>query len=239
MRVELKKNGQELPQTVRILDYEKNGDCAAGTGAFIEQQAIRLKYSVDQIGEILLQTEKSALVAGRCSVFAKTDMVHAQQKGYPPPAILRGLCEAVVRNFKSTVCKGKEILPTVAFVGGLALNPGVVAALKQIFNLTNGSFIIPPFAASTGAIGCALLARNRVNTQNRSSLRLDIPIKPTDTSANLQLHTHSRLAPLSTDRVVFLRNHEAAHPSNPISTPINVYLGIDIGSVSTNRFQHE
>lgn len=42
MRVELKKNGQELPQTVRILDYEKNGDCAAGTGAFIEQQAIRL-----------------------------------------------------------------------------------------------------------------------------------------------------------------------------------------------------
>ncbi len=234
MKVEVKENGQKSQIVVWILDYEKNGDCAAGTGAFFEQQATRLKYSVDQIGDIISQAEKSALIAGRCSVFAKTDMIHAQQKGYSPPAILRGLCEAVTRNFKSSVCKGKDISPPVALVGGMALNSGVVASIRQIFGLIDGSLVIPPFPASMGAIGCALITRNRNLNGDHKSIRIDLPDVSVDVPKRLGPQVIPRLAPLSTEQVVFLRNHITPKVSSGISDPIDVYLGIDIGSISTN-----
>lgn len=232
MRIEV--NSQQL---VRIVDYEKNGDCAAGTGAFIEQQAARLKYSLEEVGEAVLQAEKAALIAGRCSVFAKTDMVHAQQKGYSPPAILRGLCEAVVRNFKSSVCKGKQIPPKVLFAGGLALNKGVVAALRQVFELDGESLIIPPFPAAIGAIGCALIERKRQEVASLESVpeRQIIAAPWGPHRANTVKHVNpGRLSPLSTDNVLFLRDRVVPYSFEGKALPVDVYLGIDVGSVSTN-----
>jgi len=224
-------------QAVRILDYEQNGDCASGTGAFIEQQAARLKYSLEEVGDAVLRAEKAALIAGRCSVFAKTDMVHAQQKGYSPPAILRGLCEAVVRNFKSSVCKGKQILPKVLFAGGLALNRGVVEAVRQIFELDGESLIIPPFPASMGAIGCALIERNRQAACNVESVsRTQIHIAPRDLYLvnTAKPVNAARLPTLSTDNVSFLRDRIVPYSFEGKALPVDVYLGIDVGSVSTN-----
>ncbi|MEA2064047.1 MAG: BadF/BadG/BcrA/BcrD ATPase family protein, partial [Gemmatimonadota bacterium] len=103
---------------VGIADYQTNGDCAAGTGGFLDQQALRLRFSVDQIGGIVSATGRAPKIAGRCSVFAKSDMIHAQQKGFTPEEILKGLCEAVARNFKSAISRGKKIEPEVAFIGG-------------------------------------------------------------------------------------------------------------------------
>src|SRR5665811_2616443 len=80
----------------RQADYQTNGDCAAGTGSFMDQQASRLLYSIEDVGEVVLQAGKAASIAGRCSVFAKSDMIHAQQKGYEPPEVLKGLCSAVI-----------------------------------------------------------------------------------------------------------------------------------------------
>ena len=65
---------------VSIHDYERNGDCAAGTGSFLDQQAWRLHYSVEEIGVLVQQSDHAAHIAGRCSVFAKSDMIHAQQR---------------------------------------------------------------------------------------------------------------------------------------------------------------
>jgi activator of 2-hydroxyglutaryl-CoA dehydratase len=81
-----------------IVDYQSSGDCAAGTGSFIDQQASRLRYTVEEVGAAACGASCAARVAGRCSVFAKTDMIHAQQKGYSTEQILRGLCEAVARS---------------------------------------------------------------------------------------------------------------------------------------------
>jgi len=94
-----------------IVDYQTNGDCAAGTGSFLDQQAGRLQYEIEEVGKIARATDRSAKIAGRCSVFAKSDMIHAQQKGYQPPEVLRGLCETVARNFRSAVAKGKPPPP--------------------------------------------------------------------------------------------------------------------------------
>ena len=140
-----------------IVDYQTNGDCAAGTGSFMDQQASRLLYDIEDVGDIVLEAGKPASIAGRCSVFAKSDMIHAQQKGYEPPEVLRGLCDAVMRNFKGTIAKGKVIDPPVAFIGGVAANEGAVRSLREAFGLDDGQLFVPEYHASMGAIGAALI----------------------------------------------------------------------------------
>ena len=140
-----------------ITDYQTNGDCAAGTGSFMDQQASRLLYDIEDVGDIVLDAGKAASIAGRCSVFAKSDMIHAQQKGYQPPEVLRGLCDAVMRNFKGTIAKGKVVEPPVAFIGGVAANDGAVRSLRESFGLEDGQLFIPEYHASMGAIGAALI----------------------------------------------------------------------------------
>jgi activator of 2-hydroxyglutaryl-CoA dehydratase len=118
-----------------IVDYSTNGDCAAGTGAFLDQQAGRLNFTVEQIGDVVAEAERAAQIAGRCSVFAKSDMIHAQQKGYLPPEVLRGLCEAVATNFKSAVIKGRVIEAPAVLLGGVSANCAVVSALRGALEL--------------------------------------------------------------------------------------------------------
>jgi hypothetical protein len=93
-----------------IVDYQTSGECAAGTGSFIDQQATRLRYTIEEVGPAVCGASCAARIAGRCSVFAKTDMIHAQQKGYSTEQILRGLCDAVARNFKSSLVKGRAVV---------------------------------------------------------------------------------------------------------------------------------
>ena len=126
-----------------IVDYSSNGDCAAGTGAFLDQQAARLQYAVEDIATIVAGAERAAQIAGRCSVFAKSDMIHAQQKGFKPPEVLRGLCNAVATNFKSAVVKGRPVEPPVVFVGGVAANSAVVAALRETLALGENELCVP------------------------------------------------------------------------------------------------
>src|SRR5208283_3767566 len=140
-----------------ILDYSSSGDCAAGTGSFIDQQASRLRYSVEEVGHAVCGASCSARVAGRCSVFAKSDMIHAQQKGYTTDQILRGLCDAVARNFKSAIVKGRAVVAPVAFIGGVALNAGISNALRESFKLGENDLVIPSLYAWFGAAGAAML----------------------------------------------------------------------------------
>ncbi len=85
-------------------------------------------------------------------------MIHAQQKGYQPPEVLKGLCNAVVRNYRSTITKGKDIGERVAFIGGVAANTGAVAAMREAFETDAEHLIVPAYYAWMGAIGSALTA---------------------------------------------------------------------------------
>ncbi len=154
--VRLEPAGREAALTIR--DYDTNGDCAAGTGSFIDQQAHRMKIEVETIGEMVGQAASAARIAGRCSVFAKTDMIHAQQKGYSPEEILKGLCEAVARNFKSNINKGKDPVPVVALVGGLFANSGVVRAVRDVFGFEENMTVRPAGFAHMSAFGAAMAA---------------------------------------------------------------------------------
>ena len=106
-----------VSQGVRIEDFSMNAACAAGTGSFLDQQASRLHLTIEEFSAIALKSRTPPRVAGRCSVFAKSDMIHLQQSATPDYDIVAGLCFAMARNFKATVGKGKEV-PHAAFVSG-------------------------------------------------------------------------------------------------------------------------
>ena len=100
-----------------VTDFAMNTVCAAGTGSFLDHQAARLGIPIEKFGEIALRSNHPVHIAGRCSVFAESDMVHKQQVGYSTEDIIAGLCDALVRNYLNNVGKGKDIRPPVVFQG--------------------------------------------------------------------------------------------------------------------------
>lgn len=108
-----------------VVDFAMNSVCAAGTGSFLDRQALRLGIDISEFGDLAGHSKAPVRIAGRCAVFAESDMIHKQQLGHNQEDIARGLCEALVRNYLNNVGKGKEILDTVVFQGGVAANAGI------------------------------------------------------------------------------------------------------------------
>jgi predicted CoA-substrate-specific enzyme activase len=215
-------------EAFRIKDYDANGDCAAGTGSFIDQQANRMRLAVEEIGEMVVRAATSARIAGRCSVFAKSDMIHAQQKGFSPEEILKGLCEAVARNFKSSINKGKDPVPKVVLAGGLFANQGVVRAVCDAFGFASGDVVLSPGFAHLSAIGAALAA-SEIPAPERKAVHAEISVSEGGKEFRKIFPSWPSL---STENVVFLRDRVAPPPL--LEGKPEVFLGIDIGSVSTN-----
>lgn len=142
-----------------IRDFAMNTVCAAGTGSFLDQQAARLGIPIADFGSLAIKARVPVRIAGRCTVFAESDMIHKQQAGYALPDIVAGLCDAMVRNYLNNVAKGKELRPTIVFQGGVAANIGMRKAFERTLQQ---EVIVPPHFDVMGAIGAALLARDEV-----------------------------------------------------------------------------
>lgn len=144
-----------------VVDFAMNTVCAAGTGSFLDQQASRLNIEIESFGALALQSQNPTAIAGRCAVFAESDMIHKQQLGHPLADIAAGLCEALVRNYLSNVGKGKEILPAVLFQGGVAANQGMRWAFQKAIQQ---EIFIPEHFDVMGALGASLLVRDQYVT---------------------------------------------------------------------------
>lgn len=217
---------------LRVVDYEVNGECAAGTGLFFDQQVERIEVRVEEVGNLVREAKRCASIAGRCSVFAKTDMIHAQQRGFTPPEILKGLCEAVVRNFKGTVVKGKPIQSQVALIGGMSCNQGIVDAFRSVFEFQDGHFFVPEIGLWIGAIGVAYIGFRQSESDSKGfhHIHLEEPHTQIKVSSP-QEYPYTR--PLSLEKAVLLRDRVV--PFQFCSEePVSAFLGLDIGSVSTN-----
>ncbi|WP_085930975.1 acyl-CoA dehydratase activase [Desulfosporosinus sp. OT] len=141
-----------------VSDFAMNTVCAAGTGSFLDQQAARLSIPIEEFGSLALQAKHPVQIAGRCSVFAESDMIHKQQLGHPLPDILAGLCQAMVRNYLNNVGKNKDIRGPIFFQGGVAANPGICKAFE---NELGQSIIVPEHYDVMGALGAAYLAQEK------------------------------------------------------------------------------
>lgn len=147
-----------------IADFAMNTVCAAGTGSFLDQQAARLGLPIEEFGEIALRSTTPVRIAGRCTVFAESDMVHKQQLGYRQEDIIYGLCQALVRNYLNNVGRGKQIKPVVVFQGGVAANAGIRRAFEEALNT---EVVVPPHFGCMGALGVAMLAQEEMASRRR------------------------------------------------------------------------
>lgn len=138
-----------------VADFAMNLVCAAGTGSFLDSQAMRLGIPIPELSERAARSTSPTAIAGRCTVFAESDMIHKQQTGHLQEDILMGLCLAMARNFLSNVCAGKEILPPVVLQGGVSANLGIRRAFRELLNVEP---IIPQHHMVMGAFGAALMA---------------------------------------------------------------------------------
>ncbi|HWQ78527.1 MAG TPA: acyl-CoA dehydratase activase [Anaerovoracaceae bacterium] len=139
-----------------ITDFAMNTVCAAGTGSFLDRQAERLGMEIGELGDYSLRASNPVRIAGRCAVFAESDIIHKQQLGCTVEDIVAGMSRALVRNYMSNVAKGKELLPKVCFQGGVASNAGIRRALEEALEC---EIIVPEYHKVMGAFGAALLAQ--------------------------------------------------------------------------------
>ncbi|MBZ0220737.1 MAG: acyl-CoA dehydratase activase [Candidatus Methylomirabilis sp.] len=214
---------------LRIADFQMNSVCAAGTGSFLDQQAYRLGLTIEEFGSLALKSKNPPRVAGRCSVFAKSDMIHLQQIATPDYDIVAGLCYAVARNFKATIGKGKEFVTPVAFQGGVAANLGVRKAFKDVLELDDKDYIIPAHFCSMGALGAVYTC-------------LDMG-KALDGFKGVEELKSFLSSGRTRERSLEKLTKPEGHPSERRSATgyplekgkkVAAYLGIDVGSTSTN-----
>ncbi len=219
----------------RVRDFALNTVCAAGTGAFLDQQAQRLGIDIEEeFGQLALQSKTVPRMAGRCSVFAKSDMIHLQQQATPNCDIIAGLCLALAGNLKSNLGCGREFIKPIVFTGGVAANAGVVRALEQVFELAGGELIVPQEHFFTGAIGAVLVAKNKTSPQDGSG---QIQLGKIDnylTQRCAALKNAPRREPLGSPSLPPAESVVYEHLLASATEPINAYLGVDVGSLSTN-----
>ncbi len=151
-----------------VSDFAMNTVCAAGTGSFLDRQAERLDIPIEEFGNYALKATSSVRIAGRCAVFAESDMIHKQQLGYNQAEIIRGLCDALVRNYLNNIAKGKQIKSKILFQGGVAANIGMKKAFE---NALGTEVIVPEHFNMMGAIGAAIIAKSAVSKNGFTNFR--------------------------------------------------------------------
>ncbi len=210
-----------------ISEFAINDVCASGSGVFIEQQARRLQLDLDAFSQLSAGAAKHVAIAGRCAVFAKTDMIHLQQKGCQVDEIAFGVCMAICNNFSAMLLKGRELQLPVMLAGGCARNAGIVRAFRETLGLREaGQLVVSPLPAMEAAIGAAENAARADSREFTSSQLFCRLFEEADTAGVVT----AALPPLVCRAV----EEEPTEPEDTFHEPIDGYLGVDVGSVSTD-----
>ena len=149
----------------RVVDFQMNKICAAGTGSFVEEQAARMGIPINEFGPLALTAKNPASLGERCTVFIETAIAAASAEGIAQNEIAAGLCYAIVKNYLHKVVGTKPVGNHIVLQGGVAYNPGIVAAFRAFYG---ERLIVNPYFSISGAFGVALLAKE-VNVGKKSS----------------------------------------------------------------------
>lgn len=215
------------------IEISMNSNCSAGTGSFLEEQMSRLNLNLEDYSVYASRAKSIPRIAGRCSVFAKTDITHYQQEGVSVEDILLGLAYALVRNYKVAVMKKLPIKKPILFAGGVAHNQGIITALNDVLNLGEGELIVPEYFSNIGAIGAAIIAQN-------DKIRIDLMkflsgIKELE-EGYIETRTEElpKLSSFATNDSLHKHICKSIEKHKGHKGKLNCYLGVDTGSTSTN-----
>lgn len=219
-----------------LTDMRMNGNCAGGTGAFIDQMAVLLGISVEDFNELAAKGRNIHSISGRCGVFAKSDILPLVNLGIPKEDIALSVFHAVATQTICSLAQGLEIRTPIAFMGGpCSFNPVLVDAFLHKLNISGAAVIKPEFPQIIGAIGAALsigelsdgLYKPYTGIQYLKSVKM-----PCGTNGD---SNGKWFFATSQEYSSFVQRHEppsftAVYPQP--ETTLEAYIGIDAGSTT-------
>lgn len=141
-----------LVNSGKVADFLMNDKCAAGTGKFLEYTARALEVPIEELGSLALASKTPASITSMCTVFAESEVISLRARGFTKEDIAAGLTESIARRV-AVMGRQLGLKQNVAFVGGVAKNAGIKAALEKELGI---SLYVPPEPQITGALGAAL-----------------------------------------------------------------------------------
>ena len=141
----------------RVMDYKMTGQCASGSGRFVENISRYLGLSIEEVGDVSLKAENPEVSSGICAVLAETDVINMVSRGISTPNIIKGIHLSIASRIIKLMSSLKAESPII-LTGGMALNKGMMQALEEQLVETGKKFEIKthPDAGYAGAIGAAL-----------------------------------------------------------------------------------
>lgn len=141
----------------RVMDYKMTGQCASGSGQFIENISRYLGLAVEEVGDISIQADAPETPSGICAVLAETDVINSVSKGISTPNIIKGIHLSIAGRVVKLLGSLRAESPVV-LVGGMAMNKGMVQAVDELAKESKHELEITthPDAIFSGAIGAAL-----------------------------------------------------------------------------------
>lgn len=198
----------------------RNSNCSSGTGSFFEEQAGRLEIDLEDISELVRRAKSVPHIAGRCSVFSKTDIIHHMQEGTPSADLLLGLCYALVRNYKANILQNRAVKRPVLLCGGVMKNAGILQAIRELLELKDEDILLDENSDYLLALGCALMATKHISAEELGNAVQNAPAVIRD----------SGLKPL----YAFRSDADRFDYQTAPILPGRAWLGVDIGSASIN-----
>ena len=141
----------------RVIDYKMTGQCASGSGKFIENISRYLGLAVEEVGELSLTAENPEVPSGRCAVLAETDVIKLVSKVVTTPNMRKGIHLSIANRVVKLLGSLKAESP-ILLVGGMGMNKGMVQAVDELAKESKYQceLLTHPEAIYSGAIGAAL-----------------------------------------------------------------------------------
>lgn len=141
----------------RVGEFATNDKCAAGAGGFLERAARYLEVSLEDLGRLSLQSDAPQSISSICAVLAETEIINHLTAGATVPNIVGGIHRSLAGRALALL-RRVRLAGDVAFVGGVAVQDGMVAALEQTLKT---AVHVPQRPQFVCALGAALLGVRR------------------------------------------------------------------------------
>jgi predicted CoA-substrate-specific enzyme activase len=148
-------------KTGKVLDFQMNDKCAAGTGRFLEVMAHALNVDISEFGPLAMKSTKPESISSMCTVFAESEVISLFAKGAKKEDIALGIHISIAKRV-AAMAKRLNVESPLVFCGGVAKNIAVRTALENELNIKLQS---PSDPQITGALGAALLAFDKTQSK--------------------------------------------------------------------------
>lgn len=212
-------------------DLRMNGNCAAGTGSFIDQMSVLLNEPIGSLSDLALTASHIYPIASRCGVFCKTDIQNLVAKNVSKADIAASVFHAVAVQTIVTLAHGFDITPPVLFCGGpLSSIPALREAFISYLRLGRDDVLVPEEGRFLPAIGAAMVAGS---TYELGELKFLIR-----TAFSPSSHSCDAMEPIFSDEADYAswkkRMGRGKVPRAILRPgPVDVFLGVDSGSTTT------